>query len=377
MVNIMEIATQKPIDDLRSIEVNLGERRYSIYIGYGILHRLGKLLRENIPDTRKVTVFTHDSIFELHGDPLKKSLEDAGISNQVIFVPEGEASKSWNTAGQLFGDLIDFGMDRSSTILAFGGGVIGDLAGFLASTYLRGINLVQIPTTFLGQVDSGIGGKTAVNHPKGKNLIGAFYQPKIAMIDSYLLETLPMRELKAGLGEVVKYGVIADAELFKLLENNATRILRKESKILIEIIVRCCAIKARLVELDERDNKGLRIKLNYGHTAGHALEVTTHLDMRHGEAVAIGMTIASKISNRLGIMRDEDGKKQENLLRLFGLPTQLPQVDLQMLLDIMHRDKKAKKGSIRFVLPTGIGKEPVVNTISDSFLLGVLKTEMG
>lgn len=373
----MEIGAQKQPDDLRSIEVNLGERRYPIYVGHNILHRAVNLIQENLPDTGKVTIFTHEAIFKLHGNSLETSLENAGIQTQIIFIPEGEASKSWDIAGKLFGDLIDFGMDRSSMILAFGGGVVGDLAGFLASTYLRGINLIQIPTTFLGQVDSGIGGKTAVNHPRGKNLIGTFYQPKMVFIDSSLLETLPMRELKAGIGEVVKYGVIADIELFNLLEKNAESILQKESKLLIEIIASCCAVKARLVELDERDNKGFRIKLNYGHTVGHALEVITQLDMRHGEAIAIGMIIASEISNHLGIMQEEDVKKQENLIRLFGLPTQLPKVDIQMLLDIMHRDKKTKKGAIRFVLPTGIGKEPVVKTISDSFLIKILKTLMG
>lgn len=367
---------KNPPDASRSIDVNLGERSYPIYIGYGVLRRTGKLLRAVLPTTGKGTVITHDAIFKLHGDPLKESLEDAGIQTQVISVPEGDASKSWDAAGRLFGDLIDFGMDRSSMILAFGGGVIGDLAGFLAATFLRGVGLVQIPTTFLGQVDSGIGGKTALNHPKGKNLIGAFYQPRLSIVDPRLLETLSMRELRAGLAEVVKYGVIADGELFHMLERNVERILGKDPSLLMEIIARCCAIKARLVELDERDTKGLRIKLNYGHTAGHALEIITHLDVRHGEAVAVGMTVASEISNRLGLMGGDDIKRQENLLRLFGLPTQLPKTDVQRLLELMHRDKKAREGVIRFVLPTGIGKEPAVEAISDQFLLETLRSAM-
>lgn len=371
------IKTENPFEGLRSIEVNLGERSYPIHIGYGVLRRTGRLLLMALPRAGKSTVITHKTIFSLHGDSLKGGLEDVGVRTQVITVPEGDVSKSWGTAGRLFGALIDFDMDRSSVILAFGGGVIGDLAGFMAATYLRGVSLVQIPSTLLAQVDSGIGGKTALNHPKGKNLIGAFYQPKMAIVDPHLLETLSMREFRAGLAEVVKYGVIADGELFNLLERNVEGVLGRVPELLLEVIVRCCAIKARLVELDERDNRGLRVKLNYGHTVGHALEIVTDLDMRHGEAVAIGITLASEISHRLGLMGEDDLRRQVALLRLFGLPTQLPLTDVQTLLGLMHRDKKARGGVIRFVLPTGIGREPVVEAVSDGFLAEVLESAMG
>lgn len=261
---------------LRKIWVDLGARSYPIYIGSGILAETGRLMKERLPSA-ECAIISHSDILELYGKVLEESLEDAGIRTHLVVVPPGEASKSWETAGWLHGLLIDLELDRASSIMAFGGGVIGDLAGFVASTFLRGVNLVQVPTTLLAQVDSSIGGKTAVNHDKGKNLIGSFYQPRLVVVDPGLIETLPRRERRSGLAEVVKYGVIAERELFEFLEKVEEAAL-DDVETLEEVVSRCCAIKARFVEGDERDTKKVRASLNFGHTLGHALEIQRHLN---------------------------------------------------------------------------------------------------
>lgn len=348
----------------REIWVELGSRRYPIYIGSGVLAETGRLMREGLPSSL-CAVVSHSDILELHGETLKKSLVGAGIGVNFIAVPPGEESKSWERAGWLHGALIDLNMDRSSSILAFGGGVVGDLSGFVASTYLRGVDLVQAPTTLLAQVDSSIGGKTAVNHAKGKNLVGSFYQPRLVVVDPSLIETLPREEQRSGLAEVVKYGVIADKELFELLEGGGEAVL-DDARTLEEVVSRCCSIKARIVERDEKETEGVRAFLNYGHTLGHALEIQRQPSMRHGEAVAVGMLYAAKIAVRRGLMPRGDAERLRHLLEGLHLPTNFPLREAEPILDAMRRDKKAEAGVVRFVLPTGIGREPLVEPVSEA-----------
>ena len=356
---------------LREIWMNLGERSYPIYIGSGALSETGRLMKERLPSSA-CAVVSHGDILELHGKALEEGLEEAGIRAHFIDVPQGEKSKSWETAGWLHGRLIDLKLDRASSVVAFGGGVVGDLSGFVASTYLRGVNFVQVPTTLLAQVDSGIGGKTAVNHAKGKNLIGSFYQPRLAVMDPVLTETLPERERRSGLAEVVKHAVIADRELFELLEEAGESALEK-AEVLEEIVGRNCAIKARFVEKDERDVKGLRAILNLGHTLGHALEIQERLSLRHGEAVAVGMVFAAEIAVKRGIMHRGDADRLEHLLQELHLPTEVSLREADPILDAMRRDKKVEAGKIYFVLPRGIGDEPVVEPIPESEIMETME----
>lgn len=359
--------------DTKSFRVELGERSYHIHVGSELISRTGELIKEDLSSADRCAVVTNDVVNRLHGSPLMASLGEAGIDAELVLVPEGEEAKSWDVAENLLGNLVDLGLDRKSVVIAFGGGSVGDVAGFVASIYLRGVRVVQVPTTLLSQVDSSIGGKTAVNHPRGKNLVGAFHQPSAVIIDPHLLRTLPQRELISGLAEVLKHGVIADSEIFNILEKRADEVLRKEMDVLIDVISMCCAIKARFVELDERDTEGVRAALNYGHTVGHSLELVTHLEMSHGEAVAVGMNVAAQISNRLGLIEKLDVERQRRLLKRLGLETELPDVDSSELLKAMYRDKKVEMNTIRFVLPTGIGSPPILRAVPDNLISQVLE----
>lgn len=358
----------------RELWVELGLRRYPIYIGSRVIAETGRLMNERTLSS-KCAIVSHGDILELHGEVLKENLEDAGIWTHFVVVPPGEESKSWEKAGWLHGVLIDLELDRASSILAFGGGVIGDLAGFVASTFMRGVNLIQAPTTLLAQVDSSIGGKTAVNHAKGKNLIGSFYQPRLVVVDPHLIRTLPRRELRSGLAEVIKYGVIADKNLFELMEKTGETVL-DDVETLEEIVGRCCTIKARIVEKDERDTEGIRAFLNYGHTLGHALEVQSQLSMRHGEAVSVGMFFASEIAVRHGLMHRGDAERLRHLLERLHLPTEVSLREADLVLDAMRKDKKAYAGVIHFVLPTGIGRAPVVETVSEAEIRETMQDSM-
>ncbi len=359
--------------DIKPIRVELGKRSYPIYVDSGLISQAGELINANLHSAQRCVVVTSDDIHRLHGNSLMASLDESGIDAELVLVPDGEKSKSWDIGGILLGELVDLGFDRQSVVIAFGGGVVGDLAGFVSAIYLRGVRLVQVPTTLLAQVDSSIGGKVAVNHPKGKNLIGAFHQPSIVIMDPCLLGTLSQRELISGLAEVVKYGVIADSEIFNILEKKADDVLGRDLRVLTDVISRCCAVKARLVGLDERDTEGVRAALNYGHTVGHALELLTHLRMRHGEAVAVGMNVAAQISNRLGLIGEVDVERQIRLLRRLGLVTKLQNLDSSQLLEAMRRDKKVERGTIRFVLPTGIGSSPILRAVTDGLISQALE----
>ncbi len=336
---------------------------YPIIVGTGIVERLG----DHLPEKGKIAVISTPIINDLY----RELIESTGRDYELIEVPDGEDAKTWETVEEVLGKLLEYGLDRKSTVVALGGGTVGDLAGFVASIYMRGIDVVQIPTTLLAMVDSSIGGKTAVNHPKGKNLVGSFHQPSKVIIDTLFLESLPEREVRSGLAETVKYGIISDKGLFEILEG--TSIEDKEPQTMVEIIARCAAIKARYVEQDERDNKGIRASLNYGHTTGHSIENLSKHEVNHGEGVAIGMSVAALIAEEMSLLDNEMRARQEALLLKIGLPTKVPDLEIAEVVEVMHMDKKAEDGRIRFVLPTGIGKEPVLRYLSEEVIASALR----
>ena len=348
---------------MQKIRIALGVRSYDIVVESGLIENL----REHIPANGRKALVTTPIIHELYGEELAESLDDY----ELILVPDGEKAKQWSMVEELLGKLLKAGLDRKSKVIAFGGGTVGDLAGFAASIYMRGIDVIQIPTTILAMVDSSIGGKTAVNHPIGKNLVGSFHQPSKVLIDPFLLKTLSEREIRSGLAEVIKYGVISDAQLFGLLESKGPNELSKEDK--LEIITRCAAIKADYVERDEEDRKGIRAALNYGHTVGHAIETLSKHAMSHGEGVAVGMIVAAWISKEYELLDESEYLRICNLVEKYGLPSKVPTLDHSEIIEVMHRDKKADEGQIRFVLPTGIGKEPILRYVDDQTVRRLLE----
>jgi 3-dehydroquinate synthase len=348
---------------MKAIEVSLGARSYPVIVGTGLAERLC----DHLPENRKIAVITTPIINDLYGSLLKS----IGREYDLILVPEGEEAKTWETVEVVLGNLLEYGLDRKATVVALGGGTVGDLAGFVASIYMRGIDIVQIPTTLLAMVDSSIGGKTAVNHSKGKNLVGSFHQPSKVINDPLFLDSLPDREIRSGLAETVKYGIISDEEIINIFEN--TPVGEIDQKVMVEIIAKCAAIKARYVEQDEHDNKGIRASLNYGHTTGHSVENLTKHNINHGEGVAIGMTVAALIGEKTGLVDNEMRARQERLLQKIGLPVRVPDLSIEEMVEVMHRDKKAEDGRIRFVLPTGIGEEPVLRYISEETIASALR----
>jgi len=358
------------LETYRAATVHLGARSYPVLVGGGLLGRLGEAISEYIPDVTGCVVVTSSSVDAICGEQAMTALE--ALNPGKIVVSEGEEAKTLGVVDELLGSLIEFGLDRKGVIVALGGGSVGDSAGFTASIYMRGVRVIQVPTTLLGQVDSAVGGKTAVNHPTGKNLIGSFHQPSLVACDTALLATLPPRELRSGLAEVAKYGVVSDAILYKGLEVEADGLLSGDTGKLRWIVGRCVVSKARYVEADERDDGGIRAALNYGHTVGHAVETLSGHSIRHGEAVAIGMVVASRVANGLGLLKQADVGRQIDLLKRLGLSVEVP-YGLDEVLPVMRRDKKAEAGSIRLVLPTGIGSEPVVRGVSEVELRGALR----
>jgi len=354
---------------LRAATVHLGERSYPVHVGGGLLGRLGEAIGKYLLEVTGCVIVTSPFVDVLYGGLATAAME--ALHRGKVLVPEGEEAKTWDAAGELLGALTGHGLDRRGVVVALGGGSVGDSAGFAASIYMRGVRLVQVPTTLLGQVDSGVGGKTAVNHSAGKNLIGSFHQPSLVVCDTELLSTLPKRELRSGLAEVAKYGVITDSILFKGLEVEAERLLAADTNALRWVVARCVAVKARYVKADERDDKGIRAMLNYGHTLGHAVETLSNHSISHGEAVAIGMVAASRVALSLGLLKQADLERQIALLEILGLPTETP-YGIAEVLPLMMRDKKAEHGSIRLVLPTGIGSEPVVKGVSEAEIRGAL-----
>jgi 3-dehydroquinate synthase len=341
---------------MQVLNLNLGDRSYPIYVGTAILAQAGEFLTE-AGLRGKVAVVSNPTVAQLYLDPIHKALSQAGFEVAPILVPDGEAHKNIHSLQTIYDRLIAARLERKSCVLALGGGVIGDLAGFAAATYLRGVPYVQVPTTLLAQVDSSVGGKTAIDHAQGKNLIGAFYQPKLVLIDVAALKTLPRREMIAGLAEVIKYGVIEDAALFAALESDIDKLVQLDSELLIQTIATCCAIKARVVEADEREDD-YRAVLNFGHTIGHALEaVTGYSEFLHGEAVGVGMVKAAALSAQQGFCDPASFARILGLIKQAGLPTEIPaNVSLPSLIQAMEVDKKAAAGKIKFVICAGLGK---------------------
>lgn len=341
--------------DMEIVTVDLGERSYPIFIGSGTLNKSGEIL-ERYTNSRTLAVVTNPTVSELYLEEVKNSFEKSGFTVHVIEIPDGEEYKNLTWAGKIYDQLVSFKMDRYSPLVALGGGVIGDITGFVAATYLRGVPFVQIPTTLLAQVDSSVGGKTAVNHSKGKNLIGAFYQPLFVHIDLKTLKTLEPRELKAGMAEVVKYGVISSEQFFSYLEKNTEKLLALDMDVLKVIVKESCKIKAQVVESDERE-EGYRAILNFGHTFGHAVEaVTEYKKYRHGETVAIGMLFAARLSHKMGKCSKEIVFRISALLKRLDLPQKVDNGSDRKYLEAMMLDKKVISGKIRFVFPLMIGQ---------------------
>jgi 3-dehydroquinate synthase len=338
------------------IVVGLGDRSYPIVLGHGVLAETGVWLKEVAPPGRCALV-TNPTVGALYADTVIRSAAAAGFEPVRIDVPDGEEHKNLASLARIYDGLVDAALERNSPLLALGGGVVGDLAGFAAATYLRGIPYLQLPTTLLAQVDSSVGGKTGIDHPRGKNLIGAFYQPRAVLIDLATLRTLPRRQLLAGFAEVVKYGAILDADLFAFLEQELAQVLALDSAVLQHVVRRCCELKAQVVERDERES-GERAVLNFGHTIGHALEsVTGYTRFLHGEAVAIGMVAEARVSAALGLCRPEVVERLRALLERAGLPVELPaDIDREKLAGAIELDKKVRGGKVKFVALEALGR---------------------
>jgi 3-dehydroquinate synthase len=343
---------------MQEVKVSLGARSYPITIGSGWLDELGSRVRDVIgPKALRAVVVTDSRVAPLYVPRVLESLRAAGFAASEIQIPEGEQHKNLAWLALVYDRLLESQIDRGSPVVAVGGGVVGDLAGFAAATILRGVPLVQVPTTLLAQVDAAIGGKTAINHAAGKNLIGAFHQPRLVAIDLDTLKTLPRREYVAGLAEVVKYAAILDERMFLELEENADALLRQEPRPLEDVVARCCRLKAGVVEADEQEGD-LRAVLNFGHTIGHAIEtLTEYRRYLHGEAVAIGMVCAARLSIAKGALGRAEANRIESLLAKLGLPTTVPnELAADQIALAIEVDKKATGGKIKFVCLAAIGK---------------------
>lgn len=359
---------------LKKISVALGTASYDILIGSQMLASLGRELRQRSL-SKQVAVVTHPLVDRLYGRVVRKSLKEAHFETVMIPLPSGEKYKTLRQIERIYDALISHRFERGSLLMALGGGVVGDMTGFAAATFLRGVSYIHVPTTLVAQVDASIGGKTGVDHSKGKNLIGSFHQPRMVFIDPATLSTLPRREFVAGIAEVVKYGVILGPAFFKYLESHVLSILALDADVLSSCIGRSASMKARVVAADEKES-GLRRILNYGHTIGHAIEtLTSYKRYKHGEAVSIGMSAAARLSNFLGLLPKEEVLRQENLLKRFGLPTKLPKLAPERILDRILQDKKVNAGEVFFVLPEKIGAVRV-DRVSKKDIKAFLKSDM-
>ena len=357
---------------MKSVNVNLKKRTYQIGVEAGLL-----ALRIELPQFYgRCAVITDTNVGRFYGARIRRALSPSGLKVHTITIAPGERSKTLATIESLARKLLRAGIERGDVIIALGGGVVGDVAGFLAATYMRGIDCIQVPTTLLAQVDSGIGGKTGVNLKEGKNLLGAFHQPVAVLIDPAVLRTLPVRQFNNGMAEVVKTAAIGNAKLFRFIEDNAARVHGLEPRSLEHIIVECCRLKARVVEKDERD-LGARARLNFGHTIGHALEATGGYGrLLHGEAVSVGMVAAAKMAGEMGIASNRTVTRLINLLAEFGLPTSLrrmKRLDLNALLRALTADKKVRGGRPAFVLPRRIGAVSVCRGVPPKLVRQVLQ----
>jgi len=355
------------------VKVDLGERSYDITVGVSLGQAGAEL--EGLGFGRKMAVVTNPSVKQLYGQRVVESLKAAGFLVMSIEIPDGEKFKTIDWANSIYTALLINSFDRKSALIALGGGVIGDITGFAAATFMRGVPFVQIPTTLLAMVDSSVGGKTGVNHPLGKNMIGAFYQPRKVIMDLDVLRSLPKEEFLAGMAEVIKYGVIRDASFFDYLENNREKILALDPDMLEYIVLRSCEIKAEVVSRDERE-EGLRAILNFGHTVAHAIETAENYTMRHGHAVAIGMVFAAKLAHKTGLCDGTVPERVEKLLAFYGLPVDLSALSRKPtaaeLMDAIQVDKKAEGGKVKFIMPTKIGEVVITKDWEEQHLLDLI-----
>ena len=349
---------------VRTLDVALGERAYPIHIGNGLLSRADLILPHL--KTKRVAIVSNEIVAPLYMSSLCKSLGEVGVAITEIVLPDGEEHKNWQTLNLIFDGLLSNRCERSTTIIALGGGVIGDMAGFAAATYQRGVPFIQIPTTLLSQVDSSVGGKTAINHPLGKNMIGAFYQPRLVLADIDTLKTLPDRELKAGLAEVIKYGLLRDLPFLEWIEANLDKLLTRDAEALAEAVKSCCHIKADIVAVDETE-QGERALLNLGHTFGHAIETGMGYGVwLHGEGVAAGTVMAAALSARLGMISAADVMRVRKIFERAGLPVKGPALGAERYIELMYHDKKVTDGKLRLILLQQIGKAIVYDNALSS-----------
>ena len=346
---------------MKTITVDLAatqsERSYPIHIGNGILSQ-SQIILKHLP-RKRVAIVTNTTVAPLYLERLRSALESHGVASIPIILPDGEEHKNWQTLNLIFDTLLENRCERSTPVIALGGGVVGDLAGFAAATYLRGVPFIQFPTTLLAQVDSSVGGKTGINHPLGKNMIGSFYQPKAVVADSTTLDTLPERELRAGIAEIIKYGLIRDPVFFDWIEQNMAKLLARDSEILIEAIRRSCMNKAEVVQTDERES-GVRALLNLGHTFGHAIEnAMGYGRWLHGEAVAAGTVLAAELSARMNMIDRIEVERIRRIYVLAGLPVVAPSLGPEKYLSLMGLDKKVEGGKMRFILLRRLGEAMV------------------
>lgn len=360
---------------MQELIVPLGERSYPIYIGTGLLDKCGAWMRR-ITSSR-VMLISNPTVYGIYGPVVQASLEKAGVESCVACLPDGEEYKNVDQALRILDQGLEAQLDRSSMVLALGGGVVGDLAGFVAAIYQRGIPFVQIPTTLLAQVDSSVGGKVGVNHARGKNLIGAFHQPRVVVADLDTLDTLQERDYISGLAEVVKYGVVCDAGLFSYLEEHAPQLLKRQKECLQHVVYACCNIKSEVVQRDERES-GVRMVLNLGHTFGHSLEKLGHYrDYTHGEAVSMGTAAAAYLAVDLGLLKTGECRRIVRLLQRFGLPVQVPAYDPREVYAGMIGDKKASQDRLRFIVPKGIGGFCIAEDPGPEVVLKAIRTAQG
>lgn len=355
---------------MKTLNVALGERSYDIVIGNGAM-TMTEPLTHAITGTT-VLIVTNDIVGPLYAEGLATTIRGLGKTVHIHVLPTGEEYKNLETLNTIFDALLTHQCDRRTTIVALGGGVVGDMAGFAAASYMRGVPFIQVPTTLLSQVDSSVGGKTGINHPLGKNMIGAFYQPQLVLTDLNAFKTLPQKELAAGMAEVIKHGAIYDALFFEWLEANMVQLMAKDETALTHSIVRSCEIKAEVVAGDERE-AGQRAILNFGHTFGHAIEAGMGYGAwLHGEGVGVGMVLAADLSHRLGMLTESEVTRIRNLVQAAELPVAPPKLGIQKMLDLMQLDKKNDAGQIKFILLDGIGKT-VIRTVPEDVLLQTLQ----
>ncbi len=362
---------------MKTIRVHLGERSYPIFVSHQSLGKLAEMCTLFGLGPRYVAV-SNPTVWSLYGEAIEKRFAAQAMKLPVVEIGDGEEFKTLATVEKVVGEMLDLGCDRETTVVAVGGGVVGDLAGFVASVYMRGVSLVQVPTTLLAQVDASVGGKTAVNHALGKNMIGTFYQPRFVWIDTAVLSTLPRRELFCGTAEVVKYGVIRDAELFARLESDLDQLLALDPVVIQEMVARSCEIKAEIVSADERESS-LREVLNFGHTVGHALEAATNYRrFTHGEAVLLGMLAEAVMARELGRLSQEEVDRLAALVQRLDPPADLGELTVDALLERMVIDKKVRDGQVRVVLPTALGSAGAAEEVSEEVLrTGIARMLLG